>query len=129
MYPQIAAQVQKQIQASEKQTIKTPQPAIKSQPVKAQPAATVAPVEDKPIWPIVFKWMFYLYWAGVAAFALNLLLQVIVLLIRAYTNPVIRDGKFRIIEIKGDKAPCSFGNNIFINPGGGGGGAGGRGVM
>jgi len=116
MYPQIAAQVQKQIQAAEKQTIKTPQPAIKSQPVKAQPAATVAPVEDKPIWPIVFKWMFYLYWAGVAAFALNLLLQVIVLLIRAYTNPVIRDGKFRIIEIKGDKAPCSFGNNIFINP-------------
>src|ERR1700744_312054 len=85
----------------------------KQQPVNTQPATTV---QDTPIWPIVIKWLFYLYWAGVAAFGLNLLLQVIVLLIRAYTNEVIRDGKFRIIEVKGDKAPCSFGNNIFINP-------------
>jgi hypothetical protein len=66
--------------------------------------------------PTAIKWLFYLYWAGVAAFGLNLLLQVIVLLYRAYSNPVIRDGKFRIIEVTGDKAPCSFGNNIFINP-------------
>ena len=115
MYPQIAAQVQKQIQAAEKQTIKTPQAVAKPEPVKVQPAAAT-PVQDKPIWPVVFKWMFYLYWAGAAAFGLNLLLQVIVLLIRAYSNPVILDGKFRIIEVKGDKAPCSFGNNIFINP-------------
>ncbi|MBS1529903.1 MAG: hypothetical protein JSU01_06325, partial [Bacteroidetes bacterium] len=116
MYPQIAAQVQKQVQAAEKQTIKTPAPSIaKPEPVKAEPVA-VAQVQSKPIWPVVFRWMFYLYWAGAAAFGLNLLLQVIVLLIRAYSNPVIKDGKFRIIEVKGDKAPCSFGNNIFINP-------------
>ncbi|MGZ3752260.1 MAG: M56 family metallopeptidase, partial [Mucilaginibacter sp.] len=89
------------------------QAAQKPETVKTQPQA---PVQDKPIWPVVFKWMFYLYWAGAAAFGLNLLLQVIVLLFRAYTNPVILDGKFRIIEVKGDKAPCSFGNNIFINP-------------
>src|SRR4030095_2803134 len=31
-------------------------------------------------------------------------------------NPVIIDGKYRIVEVSGDKAPCSFGNNIFINP-------------
>jgi len=60
--------------------------------------------------------MFYLYWIGVAAFGLNLLLQVIVLLYQVYTRPMIRDGKFRIIELTGDKAPCSFGNNVFINP-------------
>src|SRR5258708_6742837 len=83
------------------------------QPVKIQPAVIE---QDKPFLPIAIKWLFYLYWAGVAAFGLNLLLQVVVLLIRAYSNPVIKDGKFRIIEVKGDKAPCSFGNNIFINP-------------
>ncbi|HEY2580367.1 MAG TPA: M56 family metallopeptidase, partial [Mucilaginibacter sp.] len=62
------------------------------------------------------KWLFYLYWIGVAAFGLNLLLQLVVLLFQAYTKPAIIDGKFRIIELSGDKAPCSFGNNIFINP-------------
>jgi len=66
--------------------------------------------------PTAIKWLFYLYWAGVAAFGLNLLIQVIALLYRSYSNPVIRDGKLRIIEVSGDKAPCSFGNNIFINP-------------
>lgn len=85
----------------------------KLQPVKVQPATST---QDNPFIPTAIKWLFYLYWAGVIAFGLNLLLQVVVLLIRAYTNPVIRDGKFRIIELKGDKAPCSFGNNIFINP-------------
>ncbi|HEX3385299.1 MAG TPA: hypothetical protein VHS53_08935, partial [Mucilaginibacter sp.] len=50
MYPEITAQVQKQIQAAEKQTVKTPaQPVAKPEPVKAQPAAA-APLQDKPIW-------------------------------------------------------------------------------
>ncbi|HVW15585.1 MAG TPA: M56 family metallopeptidase [Mucilaginibacter sp.] len=116
MYPQIAAQVQKQIQAAEKQTIK-PLSQATTKPAAVKSREQAAPVvQDKPIWPVVFRWLFYLYWAGVAAFGLNLLLQVVVLLVRAYSNPVIRDGRFRIIEIKGDKAPCSFGNNIFINP-------------
>ncbi|HZX59693.1 MAG TPA: M56 family metallopeptidase, partial [Mucilaginibacter sp.] len=112
---QIKAQVlQQQQQAMQKQVQPIQQHAVaKQEPVKVQPAAAVPAA---PIWPIVFKWMFYLYWAGVAAFGLNLLLQVVVLLFRAYSNPVILDGKFRIIEVKGDKAPCSFGNNIFINP-------------
>ncbi|HUR12503.1 MAG TPA: M56 family metallopeptidase [Flavitalea sp.] len=61
-------------------------------------------------------WLFYLYWFGVAVFGFNFLLQVSVLLIRSYSKPVIRDGKFRIVEMSGDKAPCSFGNTIFINP-------------
>jgi hypothetical protein len=58
----------------------------------------------------------YVYWFGVILFALNFLMQVFILLRKAYTRPVIKDGKFRIVEIDDDKAPCSFGNNIFINP-------------
>ena len=64
----------------------------------------------------IIIWIGYLYWFGVVAFGLNLLLQVIALLHRACSNPVIRDGRFRIVEVSGSKAPCSFGNNIFINP-------------
>lgn len=60
--------------------------------------------------------LFYLYWFGVVLFALNFLMQVFILLRKAYTKPVIKDGKFRIVEMDDDKAPCSFGNNIFINP-------------
>lgn len=61
-------------------------------------------------------WLTYLYWFGVIAFGLSFLLQVVVLFYRAYRSPVIIDGRYRIVEISGDKAPCSFGNNIFINP-------------
>lgn len=123
----IKAEVQKQVLAAQKQARQQAkkQPVVNARPVKAEPApAAAAPAkvqptiveQAKPIWPIVIKWLFYIYWAGVGAFGLNLLLQMIVLLYRAYSNPVILDGKFRIIEITGDKAPCSFGNNIFINP-------------
>ena len=86
----------------------------KTAPVVQQTVKTTAP--STPILPTVLKWMFYLYWIGVSAFGLNLLLQFVVLLFQAYTRPFIRDGKFRIVELSGDKAPCSFGNNIFINP-------------
>ncbi|OIV40405.1 M56 family metallopeptidase [Flavobacterium johnsoniae] len=58
----------------------------------------------------------YLYWFGVVIFGLNFLMQAVILLFRAYSGSVIQDGKFRIVEITGDKAPCSFGNSIFINP-------------
>ena len=86
----------------------TPAPVIKQ----------TAPVtiQQEPLLQRSIKWLFYLYWIGVAAFGLNLLLQIVVLLFQAYTKPFIRDGKFRIIELSGEKAPCSFGNNIFINP-------------
>lgn len=65
---------------------------------------------------VIVKCLVYLYWFGVLVFALNFLMQAVILLFRAYSSPVIEDGKFRIVEITGDKAPCSFGNNIFINP-------------
>jgi hypothetical protein len=40
----------------------------------------------------------------------------IVTLFKAYTNQPIIDHRYRIIDLKGDKIPCSFLNTIFINP-------------
>jgi beta-lactamase regulating signal transducer with metallopeptidase domain len=57
-----------------------------------------------------------LYWIGVAVFAINFVFQLIVLLYRTYTKPFIQDGRYRIVELSGNQAPCSFGNSIFINP-------------
>jgi BlaR1 peptidase M56 len=73
-------------------------------------------IDESFSWQKMLQWAGWLYWFGVMVFALNFLAQVIVLLYRAYTNPVIKDGRFRIVEVSGDKAPCSFANNIFINP-------------
>lgn len=65
---------------------------------------------------VLLQGIIYLYWFGVVIFGLNFLMQAVILLFRSYSGSVIQDGKFRIVEITGDKAPCSFGNNIFINP-------------
>lgn len=65
---------------------------------------------------VLLQGLVYLYWFGVVIFGLNFLMQAVILLFRANSKSVIQDGKFRIVEITGDKAPCSFGNNIFINP-------------
>ena len=64
----------------------------------------------------LMKWLFWLYWIGVIIFSLNFLLQVAILFLRAYIRPAIVDGKYRIVEMEGEHAPCSFLNNIFINP-------------
>lgn len=61
-------------------------------------------------------WLFWIYWFGVAVFGTSFLFQVILLVFRAWRNPVIVDGPYRIIEVAGEKAPCSFANYIFINP-------------
>ena len=64
----------------------------------------------------LMNWLFWIYWFGVFIFAGSFLFQLVLLLVRAYRNPVIIDGPYRIVEVSGDKAPCSFGNTIFINP-------------
>jgi hypothetical protein len=89
-----------------------------------QPQSTIIEVDTQPAKaaPAAFSlsqainWLVYLYWFGVIAFALNFLVQVAILVYRTYKNPIIQDGPFRIVEVSGDKAPCSFGNNIYINP-------------
>ncbi|MES2061804.1 MAG: M56 family metallopeptidase [Bacteroidota bacterium] len=89
------------------------------QPVKP----VVVPVKEASVtetaaavMPQILKWTLWLYWCGVVAFGLNFLLQVIVLVRQAYKSPAIQDGQYRIVELDTDKAPCSFGNYIFINP-------------
>jgi hypothetical protein len=105
------------------------EPAVKNnsqQPITTiQPDATsseVATVKQAPIDNSPFttdralNWLFWIYWFGVIIFAASFIFQLALLLWRAYRNPVILDGPYRIVEVSGDKAPCSFGNNIFINP-------------
>ena len=100
-----------------------PQIVIDDSVVSATGQKTSATVADSAATPKaslsfddVKKWAVLLYWFGVIAFAMNFLIQLAVLIYQAYSRPVIRDGRYRIVEITGDKAPCSFGNNIFINP-------------
>lgn len=110
--------------AKNKQTVVKEQPKAtvsdiqSNSPVTVSPAVTTgsAVVLQAPLLPRILKWIFYLYWIGVVVFALNFLLQLFVLLYRNYTKPFIKDGRFRIVELEGEKAPCSFGNTIFINP-------------
>jgi hypothetical protein len=87
-------------------------------PISYQQSSPVKPGANKQTTLLsqVMTWIIWLYWFGVIAFGINFLVQVFTLLYRAYTRPVIRDGRFRIVELAGDKAPCSFGNNIYINP-------------
>jgi beta-lactamase regulating signal transducer with metallopeptidase domain len=96
-------------------------------PVPAKPIAEVkksAPVQEVFVKEtkqsfnveMLMQGVMYLYWFGVIIFAFNFLMQAVILLYRARSSSAIQDGKFRIIEINGDKAPCSFVNNIFINP-------------
>src|SRR6266542_2049226 len=62
----------------------------------------------------VINWIFYLYWFGVVIFGLNLLMQAAILLYNAYSSPAIKDGKFRIIEITGDKAPFHLATTFLL---------------
>lgn len=64
----------------------------------------------------LIKVLIWTYWLGVIVFGINFIVQLLILIYRAYSSPVIKDGRYRIIELSGDQAPCSFGNNIFINP-------------
>jgi hypothetical protein len=98
-------------------------PPVIEQAVKRPVTPTVAPATETSLtqtatalMPQLLKWALWLYWCGVVAFGLNFLLQVIVLVRQAYKSPAIQDGQFRIVELDTDKAPCSFGNYIFINP-------------
>ena len=83
----------------------------------AQPVTGILPAQTSKIsFETLLTGIVWLYWSGVAAFGINFLVQLITLLYRSYTRPVIRDGRFRIVELSGNEAPCSFGTSIFINP-------------
>jgi BlaR1 peptidase M56 len=88
------------------------------QPVTTNPVAETSSSKTSSGFSFsqLMSWLFWLYWFGVIVFGASFLFQIIVLTWRAYRYPVIIDGPYRIVEVSGDKAPCSFGNNIFINP-------------
>ena len=97
--------------------------AVKTQKIQKQtqsfPQNTVF-VKDNSITAtslkFIVKWLYWLYWFGVIALAINFLIQLLALLNQLYKAPVIKDGRYRIVEITGNKSPCSFANLIFINP-------------
>lgn len=68
--------------------------------------------KDIPVLTIIL----WVYWTGVVVFGLNFLVQLAILCYRVYSRPFIQDGRFRIVEVAGDQAPCSFANSILINP-------------
>src|SRR5258705_1933393 len=103
------------------QTVQTVQPfqpnASKANEVVQAPDKTeILPAPAKFSFAKLMNWLFWFYWFGVIIFAISFLFQIGLLLWRSWRNPVIIDGKYRIVEVAGDKAPCSFGNTIFINP-------------
>ncbi len=112
------------VPAKNKQTVVKEQPKATVSNIQSNAPVTLTPIvtpesaeaPEVPLLSRILKGTFYLYWIGVAVFALNFLLQLFVLLYRNYTKPFIKDGRFRIVELEGEKAPCSFGNTIFINP-------------
>ena len=88
-------------------------------PAKPTTNPSVAATSATPATPIILlilHGLFYCYLFGVILLAGNFLLQIAVLWYRSKAHPAIQDGRFRIVEITGNRAPCSFGNNIFINP-------------
>ena len=70
-------------------------------------------VREKMLWSEI---LMYVYFIGVGIFALNFLMQLIVLFYKMLTLPTIRDGRYKIVEMDKDKAPFSFWNRIFMNP-------------
>jgi hypothetical protein len=105
-----------------KQPVTTNQQPVTSSTVKQDPQASdkgnnlAQSSSAKFSFAQFMNWLFWIYWFGVIVFAASFIFQLVLLLWRAYRNPVIIDGRYRIVEVTGDKAPCSFGNNIFINP-------------
>jgi hypothetical protein len=64
----------------------------------------------------IMQWAVWIYWFGVAAFGCIFLLQALMLLYQSHKSESIQDGRYKIVELETNKAPCSFGRFIFINP-------------
>ncbi|MGC4038954.1 MAG: M56 family metallopeptidase [Chitinophagaceae bacterium] len=90
-----------------------PSNVITTTPVNNNPSVASTQPGETVSWT---RWVYYLYISGLIIFGVNLLFQFVTLLIQCYKSPVVKDGIYKIIEVSGNKAPCSFGNYIFINP-------------
>jgi hypothetical protein len=84
----------------------------------ANPRATPS-APSHPFQPLLLKalqLLSYVYCLGLLVFGLKFVLQIFLLCCRSLTRPIIRDGRYRIVQTGGDRGPCTFGNTIFINP-------------
>jgi len=97
-------------------SVVTEKPADRAASTPAPAIVARDPLTPGRVFSVAAHWLFYVYLFGVLLFGMNFLLQLAVLLYQSYANPVIVDGRFRIVETGGNRAPCSFGNTIFINP-------------
>jgi hypothetical protein len=97
----------------------TPPPTATMTPPPASTPTVAASPSSTPLLSLlmIIHALFYCYLIGVCLFGVRFILQIAILCYQSYTQPVIRDGRYRIVETAGNRAPCSFGNNIFINPG------------
>ena len=86
-------------------------------PLPVQKESTVAPMASSVFasWQLT-DWLWLLYWLGVSIFTLNFFIQFLAIFWQRMVLPSIKDGRFRIVELNGSKAPFSFWNTIFINP-------------
>jgi hypothetical protein len=62
------------------------------------------------------NFLFYAWLLGLLVFGIKFLLQIVLLCYRSFTRPIILDGRYRILQTRGDRGPCTFGNTIFVNP-------------
>jgi hypothetical protein len=113
-------------------TARKTHPATIKQPVTtatrdaaALPPATVAilpaapPPPSHPFTTLILRGLqllSYGYLIGLLVFGLKFILQILLLCYRSLSRPIIRDGRFRIVQTRGDRGPCTFANTIFINP-------------
>ena len=58
----------------------------------------------------------YVYCLGLLLFGFKFILQILILFYRSFSCPVIRDGRYRIVQTDDERGPCTFANTIFINP-------------
>ncbi|MEM9549287.1 MAG: M56 family metallopeptidase [Bacteroidota bacterium] len=65
-------------------------------------------------WAAALKWTYII---GLSIFLINFLVQFGILVYYRLKYPILQDGKLTIVEMDGDKAPFSFLNMIYINPG------------
>jgi hypothetical protein len=112
--------VKEQVGNDKSQQSITITPLLQTAPAENKTPATansISPAESNWFsFAKLMNWIIWMYWFGVIVFGIRFIFQVLILIYRAYRNPVIIDGKYRIVEVSGDKAPCSFSNIIFINP-------------
>src|SRR5688572_22130855 len=95
---QLANKIQNQTAITQYQTNNL-SPTITSQPVtKNQPqTSNIKPQTDFSVEQLM-GWIFWVYWFGVFVFAGSFLFLFVLLLYRARRNPVVVDGKYRIVE-------------------------------